>query len=413
MKIALYGNVCNNMYAIAKALRIHTQYDVHLYLPENANFDNLPEYDDPGLRNNYPFWIHRGKIYNLESPLYFWKDNIVRELNKYDLVILSSLSVALSPFLRNCKTFFFVTGGDLTVVPFKEIHKALLYPGKRITYKPLVYQWLQRSGIKKIDKILTQPFYPFVNAIKKLNIQQSKIADTYFPIIIDTQMFKHRANAYQGINESVRAQLDKFQFRVFHPSRIVIDNHPHFVETGQTKRNDILIKAFAEFIKLNKIKDAGLFLVEKNHGIDKGTIELKKLIKKLELEEFVIWLKTQNSKGFTRNELVDVYSFSDLVADDFGAGWFGSICVEGFSCSKPVLSYVDEAAMQKIYRWHPFLSSNTIQGNAAFIERCYFDRKFSVQQGELGRKWVLEYHSPENAGKLYVKEFERLLSVCG
>ena len=412
MRIALYGNVCNNMFAIAKALRTHSSHDAHLYLPEKSVFNTLPENDEPELRDNYPFWIHRSSVYNLASTLYFWRNNLIKELNKYDLVILSSLSIALSPFLRKCRVLFFATGGDLTVLPFKEIHRTLFYHNKKIYFKPWFYQWLQRGGIKNSSKILTQPFFPFANALKKLNIPDSKIIDSYFPIIIDTDKFIHRANAYKDLKEPTRKQLGKFSFKIFHPSRIVINNHLHYIETGQCKRNDILLKAFAEFIKNNNVKDAGLYLIELHHGLGKEVAEFKKLIKKLKIEEFVVWLKPENSNGFTRNELVNIYSCSNLVADDFCAGWFGSICVEGFSCSKPVLSYVDQDAMKKVYKWHPFLSSNTIEGNAAFIAKCYFDKDFLKIQGENGRRWAMEYHSPENAGKLYAREFERLLTLC-
>ena len=96
MKIALYGNVCNNMFAIAKALRTYSRHDAHLYLPEKAVFNTLPENDEPELLNNYPFWIHRSRAYNLAPTLCFWRNNLIKELKKYDLVILSSLSVALS-----------------------------------------------------------------------------------------------------------------------------------------------------------------------------------------------------------------------------------------------------------------------------------------------------------------------------
>lgn len=411
MKIALYGNVCNNMYAIAKALRAYSRHDAHLYLPARTDFNNLPENDEPELRDNYPFWIHKGRIYDLDSPLYFWKDNIIKTLNKYDLVILSSLSVGLAPYLKKCKVFFFATGGDLTVLPFKEIHRTLLYSGRRNNLKPMIYEWMQRKGIARTDKIITQPFFPFVHAIRKLKIPASRIAESYFPIIIDTKRFVFRPDGYRDLNKDIQEQLCKYPFKIFHPSRVIINAHPHLIETGQCKKNDLLVRSFAEFIGRNGIRDAGLYLVEFNQGRDKGIVELKKLIEKLGIAEYVIWLKPGNSKGFTRNDLVNIYSCCDMVADDFGAGWFGSICVEGFSCSKPVLSYVDEDAMRKIYRWHPFLSSNTIEGNVSFIRQCYSDKGFSKKQGEMGRRWALEYHSPENAGKLYVKEFEKLVAM--
>ena len=54
MKIAFYGNVCNNYYTLAKALRSRLNVDAHLYLNHKADIQNRPESDDPDLKNNYP-----------------------------------------------------------------------------------------------------------------------------------------------------------------------------------------------------------------------------------------------------------------------------------------------------------------------------------------------------------------------
>src|SRR4051812_6208569 len=121
MKIAMYGNMCNNFYSIAKAIRKNSNLDVHLYLPDNADIQNLPESDDPQIKDNYPAWIHKGREWRLRSCLYFWKKkNILKELSGYDVVVLADLGVSLSPFIKS-KTAFYVTGSDLTVTPFPAI----------------------------------------------------------------------------------------------------------------------------------------------------------------------------------------------------------------------------------------------------------------------------------------------------
>ncbi|WP_287600211.1 hypothetical protein [Thiothrix sp.] len=411
MKIALYGNVCNNMFAIAKAVRANSDYDVHLYLPQNTDFHNLPENDDPTLKNNYPHWIHKHKDYNLGSIFIPWKRNIIKELNSYDIVILSSLAVSLAPYIKNPVKLFFVTGGDLTVLPFKEIHRTLLYNKSKINIKPILYQIVQRHGIKKIDHIITQPFYPFKKSIEKLKIPDEKILQSYFPIIFDINRFTFRDNAYNQLDKITQNEISKFKFRIFHPSRIIINNDKHLVDTGQWKQNDLLIRAFASFIQKNDIHDAGLYLINRQYKLDNEILELKKLIKRLKIDDFVIWLEPSNNKGFTRDDLVNIYSLSNVITDDYGAGWFGSICIEGFSCGKPVVSYVDEEAMIQIYPWHPFLSSNTIEGNANFFKKIYFDKDFAEEQGKKGRNWASEFHSQENAGIRYVKEIKKIFSL--
>ena len=411
MKIALYGNVCNNMYSICKAVRLNSNIDAHLYLPDNADFSNLPENDDPELKDNYPNWIHKNEDYRMGHVLKFWKNNLVKELNNYDLVILSSVGVMLSPFLRKAHTIFYATGGDLTVLPFSNIHQTLLYDGKKLNIKPYLYAVLQRLGINKVDKIITQPFYPFVNALKKLDIPKSKVLGNYFPILFNTDLFRYNRDAINKVDLIQKDIFNKHKFIVFHPSRIIINEHQHLKETGQWKNNTLIVKAFAHFLKENKIEDACLLLIERSYGHDWQINEMKAIINRLGLKEQVIWLKPKDKRGFTREELIQLYSLSDVVTDDYGAGWFGSICVEGFSCEKPVVSYVDEKAMEQMYPNHPFLSSNTVEGNAAFFKNIYFDKTLATDLGKKGREWAVNFHSFEQASKIYLAEIQNIINV--
>lgn len=408
MRIALYGNVCNNMYAIAKALREYSEVDAHLYLPDNAPFNNLPENDDTALAQNYPFWIHRGKEYRLNNAFFLWKNNLIKELSTYDIVILSSFPVFLATFLSGPKIIFYATGSDLTVLPFRRIHQKLLYKGNSFAIIPYIYKYLIRLGFSSTNFIITQPFFPFKNAIKKIGIKQEKILNAYFPILFNTELFVHKANATEMVMPQIKKQLDKFEFKIFHPSRIVDEKNDFLFETGQWKNNSLLLYAFADFVKKNKVKNVGLYFINKQYKLDAGVIKYKQLIVELEIAEYVIWLDPPISDGFTRDELINIYSLVDIVTDDFGVGWFGSICVEGFSCSKPVISYVDELAMSKMYPWHPFLSSNSVDGVSSYINKIYKDPIYAQQQGELGRKWAVEFHSFINGSKHYAKEIKAL-----
>ena len=53
MRIALYGNVCNNMLAIARAVRDHTDHQADLFLGTESENNNLPENDYPEYRDGY------------------------------------------------------------------------------------------------------------------------------------------------------------------------------------------------------------------------------------------------------------------------------------------------------------------------------------------------------------------------
>ena len=89
MKVALYGNVCNNYYTLAKALRSKLNIDAHLYLNYKADIQNRPESDDPHLKDNYPDWIHISRKWDYIPMLTRYDRTFVRELNKYDVVFIS------------------------------------------------------------------------------------------------------------------------------------------------------------------------------------------------------------------------------------------------------------------------------------------------------------------------------------
>src|SRR5207248_4826794 len=57
-----------------------------------------------------------------------------------------------------------------------------------------------------------------------------------------------------------------------------------------------------------------------------------------DLTDQVLWLQPPRPDGFTRDELIDLYAISDVVADQFGAGFFGYVVLEALSVGRPVLS---------------------------------------------------------------------------
>ena len=63
MKVAFFGNVCNNFYQIALALRTHADVDAHLYINSGDHPQMKPESDEPSLARLYPDWIHAGAVH--------------------------------------------------------------------------------------------------------------------------------------------------------------------------------------------------------------------------------------------------------------------------------------------------------------------------------------------------------------
>jgi glycosyltransferase involved in cell wall biosynthesis len=359
---------------------------------------NLPESDDPDLANNYPDWIHRSSAWDPFRFLKRFDRRFIKELNQYDVVFLSDHGVSLAPYLQT-KTIFFVTGGDLTRIPFPDRYMQEL-GGLKFWFAKRHISFMQRRGIRHCDMIITQPFSPFQSALERIGVDKERISKSYYPILIDTNTIQFFPGARESISSVNREALAPFNFVIFHPSRLFIEKKKFFVEMGVWKGNDNLFRGFATFLNKYKITDACIAMPERIHSPDIALA--KKIIADLGIEKNIVWLSSPHEEGFPRNELVKYYSLADVVADEFGTGWFGSIVVEGAACGKPTFCYVEETAMKQLYPENPIISVREPEEIAEQIAKYYFDKELAARQGELSREWANRFHSIENGSKIYI-----------
>lgn len=403
MRIALYGNICNNFYQLAKVIRAYSDIDVHLYVDSRGDSQQLPESDDPHLREGYPAWIHKGHYMSAAALTAPWRAPLVRELEQYDLVVVSGLGPVFTQFVEK-PTVFLVSGGDLTVYPFPlrflHHHRTL-----KMKLAALYFGIWQRRGIRKFAELWSPAFLPFTSAAQKLKVGHL-VTSTYFPLIVDEAWLKYKPNPLTATNPAVEEMTSRFDFIVFHPSRMMISDTPELRSSGQWKQNDLLIRAFAAFVRSSGASRAGLVLIDRGQSTENDTA--RRLIAALGIQQNVLWLSPPRTFGFTRQELIPIYASADVVADDFGIGWFGSIVLEGLALRKPVLCYVDEKAIAELYPWHPLLSSDTVEGNRDYLQQLYEDSRHREELGARGRRWIEEFHTRDHAANIYVARFREL-----
>jgi len=406
MKVALYGNTCNNFYTLAKAMRSVLRLDVHLYINSTADFQNLPESDDPELKDNYPDWIHLSPKWNIRDFVTRYSKCFIDELNNYDVVFLSQMGVILSPYIKGT-SIFYVTGGDLTQIPFPSKFPKIFKTVKDRVIGEYIGV-LQRRGIRKAKKILTQPFFPFVRALKEIGVDQRRVSKGYFPILMDLNVIKATRDPLSSIDQVNRTLLTPFRHIIFHPSRLNMDKSAGSINSGQWKGNDTLFHAFALFLKKYNVTDACIAMPERKHSVDIG--KAKEIIADLGITNNVVWLQPPTPDGFPRSQLMNFYSLADVVVDEFGIGWFGSVVVEGLACRKPTICYVDEDVMRELYPWHPILSSKNPEEIADIMAKFLLDKEAAAAQGEISRQWAEEFHSIENGTKIYIRNLKNDLS---
>ncbi len=407
MKIALIGNVCNNMYNIGMALKKHTNIIPHLYIGSKTDIHTNPMFNDPEAKNQSE-WVFINE--NWDSTLVFKKLSFtfINKLKneKYDAIIVSDVGVWLAPFIKHTKFYFWTTGADITRMPFPLTFN-FLYKTPVAKIKAWTMAFIQRWGIKNINFFLTQPFTPFINALQKLKIPADKIANAYFPIIIDLNIFKYSDNYREKLSQDNLNKIEKFKFKIFHPSRLMIKQNKALIDSGQWKGNEMLLKGLKIFIDKYKVTDICIILPNRVHSIDVDLFHSH--IKELQLEENIVWVEGQTKEGFNKEEMVALYSCADLVVDEFGVGWFGSIVVEAAACSRPTMCYLDTSVMEQLYPWHPIISVNTPETIAEEIAQLYFDKDYFTKKSNNSLAWAKEFHSQEKTGEIYARQLTTLL----
>lgn len=412
VRAAFIGNIANNFFREVQALRKYSDIDAVLYLhrgPETSN-TALPESDDPKLASGYPEWIRvlpELPIFNLvfvlkrlhKSPAF---TEFIAELNSYDICIFSSSEVVFIPYLSTT-TIYRATGSDLTVFPVLSYQQFLqLRPNHKITLRRQPFKYLRqfmtfylrrskyRKALRAASYINASSAKPYQIALKKLGVRENRKI-YIFLLTIDTGLFSRDVSKAQ--RAAVRWGIHDYNFIAFMPSRMMIKNTKVHADTGQWKASEQALHAYKSFLE-SISKDAKskviLLIPDRTQSDD---LELaKSLIRELEIEDYVMFVQGDSGAGLSRHELIQLYSLSDVVLDDFGAGWYGSVVVEALSCSCPVITHVPKAIMSK-FPWHPIQNAKAKEEISEMLRFLYSQPLKKEEIGIQSRRWVEEFHS--------------------
>lgn len=402
IRVGFFGNTCNNLYQTIKLLKDESEFDLHLFIDNKSDPQQLPESDDPELKNNYPDWIHFGSYITIKTVLFPWSSDLVKEFKKCDIVFVSHFGPVYSYFAQK-PTIFYPNGSDITVHPFALSFLNTYYFTLKDKIGALFISFWQRKGIRNAYEIWTQPFFQNLYGLKKLNVPTTKIANEYYPIIIN--LLNQKTSDTTIVKESTQIK-ESHDFIIFHPSRIMLSEDIKMKSTANWKANDLLVKAYKIFVDNNPTINPTLMLIDRPASTDKE--QLRDLVNQLGLESKVTWLIPPNGFGYSRSELESLYKISDVVADDFGIGGFGSIAVEALCLGINTLTYIDPEIAKKMYPWHPVLVSKEPVEMAKILEKLYYDPEFKKTNAEKGPKWVEAFHTGEYVKNKYKK---RLLEI--
>jgi len=381
MRVVNTFNMANDAYVITKGLR-KLGVDAELIIQKPAHVASLPQWEDADIdlarvgdlyspnwdalneRWKMPDWIH---VWNASSSWYpgsrilRWV-RLLRMLEPYDLVVGHFPFAKCAILCR--KPYVIYDAGWIRYLNMSRRGYGLGRWGYRHASKIIF------TNVDTYDMFLKQGYDP-----ERLE---------FSPFAIDTDQYCPGPSRL-----SLNGDRD---LMIFSPAR-----HEWY-----EKGNDRLIKAFSRFVRTRP----GALLVVVEWGSD--LVRSKNLVNDLGIEKNVTWVPLMNKK-----RLVEWYRLSDIVADQFVLGAYGTTVPEAMSCAKPVLMYAEERYFQQ---WHgalpPVLSARSVDEILEVLEKLK-DATLRSEIGTKGRDWVLQQHGLETVAKRQLRMYREVVEETG
>jgi hypothetical protein len=390
VKIGLYGPL---LFQLAVGLRDIGQHDVRFLINRSnpslaGGMRDEPELSDPDF-TEVEDWERRSSLLTPDVSA------LARRLGEFDVALLSDVGAVFGPGSR--KPYAFVPSGyDLTALPFPWRSRELRSRGLPDVSAALL-SLLQRRGIAQASTVWASGFRPFREALERLGLPVPSPED-YLPLAFNEGLFRpdFPADSRAGGSERIT---------VFHPSRFLMAETPFLKSIGRYKGNRVLLEGVA--LARSRGTDVRLTLVERVGGDEASGV--RTMIKELGIGEATTWVSGDSQNGLGHVEMVQRYMESDVVADDFGAGWFGGVAIEGAACGRPVMNAVDDDVMHNLYPDHPFLTADSGEEVCMRLESLR-DGDYRRQVGEQSARWALEHHGRRNVAERCLRMLERVVS---
>ena len=379
MKVALVGNMNNMFFSLMRYLR-DLGVDAHLLMFSDEASHFLPENDTWDLNK----WGHFIKVMDLKNSEIGLLSNstakIVNELSGYDKYIGCGIAPAYF-YKANIKLQIFVPYAY--GVEFYGYHRVyFLRPLRELVFQIAKYH--QRKGIQNNTSYLVSSDKTDYN-LKVLN--KLKVKTTWLPI----PMVYNRENPETALIskklKDIVALFNEYELILFSHVSHKWKNIPREWNGIYIKKNDILIRGFAEFVESKTVKDPLLVLVD--YGFDVNASRL--LIKELDIEPYVYWLPL-----LSRKEIMYLLDFVDIGGAELGGVMWGGTGWEFLSKGVPFFQYVsmtdEEFKKAAGASMPPFLNVKSPQEIKEHLIEYNKDPGKYKQIGKELKKWFNEHN---------------------
>jgi len=392
MKIALIGNMNNIPFSLMRYLR-DLGLDAHLFMYENEYKHFLPENDTYEF-DKYKQYINTLPVAdNAKGLIFSNKDRIKNILQNYDFFIGCGIAPAL----------FLKIGYVLDIfIPYADVIEQTVQENFKLhqTVKYLFRNYTMRQQIKGIQKNTTKLIASAVQEITKDTLNRLSLNDMHIK--------KYLVMVYAN-NEKIKSSTVNLKAITGERDLIIFSNTRHhwtkenLKEAHQIKDGgkgqDKLINGYNLFLKNNPTIDAILVLFE--YGQD--VFASKQLIKKLNIEQHVIWLKLM-----PRKEILALMKDADLIVNSLSSSMWGGVGWEAFASSKILIQNIlqtDKEYFDEMGHSLPFImKANKAEDVKEHLDNFIKNRTYYIEKGKENKTWFNKY-----AGLGLAKEYKQII----
>lgn len=405
MKVALVGNMNNNNFAMLRYLR-DLGVDAHLLLFENELDHFVPENDTWQVAKWQPY-IHALPFGNNPRHLVLKSGALIREaLREYPLSIGSGLAPALfrKAGLRLSIFYPYACGIEwVGVLSSDERPRSLTHLFHRWV------RWCQIRGLRHNTAYCT-----CLENLCGITEEAFKLLGVPYTPLGIPMVYNREQQGLEAISPEllrVKAQMEGRDLVIFSHARHYWrsrNSDPWSMRLGLLKRNDLLIRAFAEYLKTARRENPLLVLLEYGSDVEAS----RQLIVELGVTASVLWLPKMSRKHLTY-----LMAGADFVVGEFNReGNWGGTAWEGLAAGRPVFQAVNltpETYLRKAgHELPPFLHVGQESDILTHLRRFEVAPAEYVEIGRQGKAWF-ERHQGQALAAEYVRLLERVSANGG
>jgi glycosyltransferase involved in cell wall biosynthesis len=411
VRVHFVGNVANNHYVLAKAMRKHG-IEARLFYDQDAPATDLPEMDDPDVRLQRPDWL---RPYPRQFRLWQQRDRValglLREIADCD--ILHAHGVELIWAARTGKPFVFHPyGGDFSAWTSYNRDSLIRWrPWPPLPILPHVTLPLKMRGAMQRASAIALGWHNNMwrrgyQVLRALGLEDRVVR---IHLGIDVEKFIPCQPGHK--DAKLAALLPGRQIErpmIFHPTRQMLRNPGS--KRGY-KANDRLYRALARLAR-----DGAKFtlvLVERG-GLDER--EAKRMLADLGIAQRAVWVDM-----IPRYRLVEWFQTADITVESFFTGAIGGVPLESMACATPVMMHLKREASpedQGIFydpgglypALPPLIEASTEDEILRALRENLAAPSRLAEIGRAGRDWVVTYNSADAVARKFESVYEAVLS---